>query len=346
MNIAFPAVPRSRAIAASGLALGAAFAVGFLVIAFSGGDPGRAAGALVYGAFGTRTNAAGTLIKSVPLLLTGLSVALAFRVGLFNIGGEGQLYVGALAAAALGAADLGLPRIVHLPLVLIAALVAGGLWGAIPGWLRASRGVHEVINTIMLNYVAIQATDYLVNGPLNAGGYAVKTKPLVAPAKLPSLWDVPPISVSWGIVIATVACLAGAWLLFHTPLGYELRAVGHNPEAAEATGIRPGSRIVIGMILAGAAAGLAGALEITGVHHTMYAQFSPGYGFDGIAVALLARNHPVGILPAALLFGALRTADRWLQLSTGVARDIVVIIQAVALLAVGIQSTLTRRRTS
>ncbi len=325
-------------------ALAAAFVVGFALIAVSGGDPGRAASALFYGAFGTPTNVAGVLIKTVPLLLTGLSVAVAFRVGLFNIGGEGQLYVGALVAAALGALDLGLPRIIHLPVVLLAASLGGGLWGAIPGWLRARRGVHEVINTIMLNYIAIQATDYLVTGPLNAGAYATKTRPLVDTAVLPSLWTVQPTPVSVGILLALIVCGLAAWWLFLTPSGTEFRAVGLNRNAARAAGIRDARHLVLGMTLAGGLAGLAGSLEVTGVHYTLYAQFSPGYGFDGIAVALIARNHPLAVIPAALLFGSLRTADRWLQLVAGVPRDMVIIIQAVAVLGVGLQTVLTRRR--
>lgn len=331
--------------AASSLAvLAVAFTAGAALVALSGGHPAKAGAALVYGAFGTSSHIAGVIVKTVPLLLTGLSVAVAFRVGLFNIGGEGQLYVGALAAAALGALDLGLPRVIHLPVVLLGASLAGGLWGAIPGWLRARRGVHEVINTIMLNYIAIQAVDYLVTGPLNAGEYATKTNPVVPTATMPDLWTIAPTSVSWGIVIALAVCGGAAWWLFRTPGGIEFRAVGLNLKAARAAGIRDARKMVAGMAIAGGLAGLAGCLEVVGVHHTLYAQFSPGYGFDGIAVALLAKNHPLAVIPAAFLFGSLRTADRWLQLVAGVPRDIVIIIQAIAVLGVGIQTVLSRRR--
>ena len=336
-------VTRIRQIAPSVGVLAVAFAVGCAFVALSGGNPFHAGAVLLYGALGTSGNIAGVIVKSVPLILTGLSVAVAFRVGLFNIGGEGQLYAGALVSAALGATDLGLPSFIHLPAVLLAALAAGTVWGVIPGWLKARRGVHEVINTIMLNYIAIQTVDYLVSGPLNAGGYATRTHPIVPAATMPELWSVEPVPVSWGVVVALAACAATAWWLFNTAGGVEFRAVGLNPKASRAVGIADTRKMILGMGLAGGLAGLAGGLEVVGLHHTLYAQFSPGYGFDGIAVALLAQSHPVAIIPVAVLFGALRTADRWLQLVAGVPRDIVIIIQGVAVLGVGLQTALTRR---
>ncbi len=321
-----------------------ALGLGLGVVLLSGGNPWLVLKTLAYGAFGTKTSLAGTLVKTVPLLLTGLSVALAFRAGLFNIGGEGQLYVGAITAAWLGGLHLNLPAGLYLPLVLGASVVAGGAWGAVPGWLRARRGVHEVINTILMNHIAIQATDYLVNGPLRANDYAARTREIASQSTLSILWQVPPTSVSWGLPLALAACGLSAWMLFRTPSGFEIRAVGQGPEAAEAAGI-PTRRILVGsMALAGGLSGLAGGLEICGVHHKFYAQFSSGYGFDGIAVALLAQNHPLAVIPAAFFFGALRTADRWLQLDAGVPRDLVVIIQALAILAVGAQSGIARLR--
>ena len=332
--------PKALLNAARALAL--ALGLGLVVVLLSGGSPSTVLRALVYGAFGTRMNVAGTLVKTVPLLLTGLSVALAFRVGLFNIGGEGQLYVGALSAAWLGGLGLGLPHALYVPLVLAAAAAAGAVWGAVPGWLKARRGVHEVINTIMMNHIAIQTTDYLVNGPLKAAEYAARTRDIAPQAALPLLWRAPPIDVSWGIVLALIVCVSSAWLLFRTASGYEIRAVGLGPAAAETAGIPTGRVLVWTMALSGGLAGLAGGLEICGVHHSFYAQFSPGYGFDGIAVALLAHNHPLAVIPAAFLFGALRTADRWLQLAAGVPRDLVIIIQAAAIFAVGTQGVLAR----
>ena len=323
--------------------LTAAVLVGLVIVVLGGGNPAAAVSAIVYGSVGTPVNLAGTLVKTVPLLLTGLSVAIAFRAGLFNIGGEGQLYAGAVAAAWLGAMDLGLPRLLHLVLVFVSAGVFGGLWGGIAGWLKARRGVHEVINTIMLNYIAIYASDYLIRGPLSAGRHTTRTRDIVHEASLPVIWEAPPMQVSWGIIIALLLCAACAWMLFRTPFGFDFRTVGKNTDAADTVGIRSGRIVVIAMVLAGGFAGIAGCIEITGVHHTMYAQFSPGYGFDGIAVALLGRSHPVAIIPAAFLFGGLRTADRWLQLSAGVPRDIVIIIQAIAILAVGLKTARAKR---
>ena len=321
------------------IALGA----GLLTAGLTGGDPALVVQALIHGAFGTEANIAGTLSKSVPLMLTGLSVAIAFRTGLFNIGGEGQLYAGALAAAWLGGLGLDLSPYLYLPIVILAGSIAGGIMGFIPGWLKARRGVHEVINTIMLNYIAIQTADFLVNGPLSSEVYSSRTKALASEATLPVLWRVPPSNLSMGILIAVVLCVGLGWMLFRTAAGFQIRATGLGPETSDLVGIPTKRVIIYTMSLAGGLSGLAGALEICGVHHTMYAQFSPGYGFDGIAVALLARNNPLAVIPAALLFGALRTADRWLQLSADVPRDLVIIIQAVTILAVARQQVLQRR---
>lgn len=316
----------------------AALIVGLAIVAATGGSPIETLRALAYGAFGNSVNLSSTLVKSVPLALTGLSVALAFRAGLFNIGGEGQLYVGAAGAAWIGAMDLGLPSVIHLPLTVCVGSLFGAVWGGIAGWLKATRGVHEVINTIMLNYIAIYGVDYLVRGPLGSETHTARTADISEASRLPVLWEAPPIEVSCGIIIAMVLCVGCWWMLFRMPIGFDIRAVGQNPDAADSVGISSRRVTVLAMTLAGAITGVAGCLEITGVHHTLYAQFSPGYGFDGIAVALLGRSHPIAVIPAALLFGALRTADRWLQLSAGVPKDIVIIIQAVAILAVGLKS--------
>jgi len=325
-------------------ALGIALVVGLLIAAASGGNPLSVLLALAKGAFGSPGAIASTLVKSTPLMLTGLAVAIPFRAGLFNIGGEGQLYIGAMAAVWVGTAS-SLPWLLHIPATLVSGVAAGAAWGAVPGWLKARRSVHEVINTIMLNYVAIQVTDYLVTGPLRGGDYAARTDYIAATAHLPVLWDVPPTSVSLGLPLALLACAVCFGFLYWTVPGVEIRAVGEGPRASELAGISVSRSLVLSMALSGGLAGLAGAIEVTGLHHTFYAQFSPGYGFDGIAVALLARNHPLGVIPTALLFGALRTADRWLQLGAGVPKDLIVIIQAVAVIAVGAQGAFARLTT-
>lgn len=331
--------PVYRSFSALAIALG----VGLLIAAFVGADPLLVLQTLAHGAFGTRSNLIGTLIKSVPLMITGLSVAIAFRCGLFNIGGEGQLYAGALAAAWLGTLHLGLPTYLYLPTVIIASVAAGGLVGFIPGWLKARKGVHEVINTIMLNYIVIQTVDYFVNGPLKSDDRAARTDDIAREATLPVLWRIPPYELSLAILIAIALCFILAWMLYRTVSGFQIRATGLGPDASALAGI-PTQRIIIStMTLAGGLSGIAGALEICGVHHTLYAQFSPGYGFDGIAVALLARNNPLAVIPAALLFGALRNADRWLQLAANVPRDLVIIIQAVTIFTVAKQETFWRR---
>jgi ABC-type uncharacterized transport system permease subunit len=332
-----PPGPLRSLIESTGI-LAVALTVGLIIVALTGGDPVATVHALVYGSVGTLANFSSTVVKTVPLLLTGLSVSLAFRAGLFNIGGEGQLYVGAAGAAWIGALNYGWPAALHIPLTVAAGCVLGAVWGGIAGWLKASRGVHEVINTIMMNYIAIYAVDYLVRGPLGSDTHVARTADVAPSARLPVVWSVPPVDVSIGFLLVGALCFAVWWALFRTPFGFDFRAVGQNPRAADTAGISSRRITIIAMAAAGAIAGLAGCLEILGVHHTLYAQFSPGYGFDGIAVALLGRSHPIAIIPAAFLFGALRTADRWLQLSAGVPKEIVIIIQAVAILAVGLKS--------
>jgi ABC-type uncharacterized transport system permease subunit len=280
------------------------------------------------GAFGSGSSFTLTLIKTTPLILTGLSVALGFRAGLFNIGAEGQLYMGGIIAAYLGVALRGLPSGLHISLCLICGFLLGAFWGFIPGWLKAKRGVHEVINTIMLNYIAIYITAALVRGPLSSGTYALRTSEINESAFLPVLWQKGPNALSWGFILALLCSLALFVFLFRTVWGYEIRAVGFNPDAAKRSGISVPNNIILTMSLCGGLAGLAGAIEVTGLHHCFYGQFSPGYGYDGIAVALLAKNHPLGVLVTALFFGALRSSDRLLQLEGGIPKDIIIIIQA------------------
>jgi simple sugar transport system permease protein len=325
------------------LSLALALAIGALFIVASGRDPLHAYGALVSGAVGGGTlqlaayNTSETIVGAIPLVFAAVSVAIAFRTGLFNIGAEGQLLVGALAAGAVGVSFAGSPGIVLLPLTLASAAAAGALYGAIPGALKAWRGAHEVITTIMLNYVAIFLMHWLLqNGPMTgpaALGTPASAKigdgailPVILPAEL-----VPFSRLHAGAVIA-VAVLIGFWaLMWKTPLGYELRTVGFSPRAAAQAGIDPRLRTVVVMAIAGAVAGIGGAVQIQGVLYRVFDGFSPGYGFEAIAVALLGKNSPVGIALAALLFGGFGHGGALMQSEAQVSAHIVNVIEALVL---------------
>jgi ABC-type uncharacterized transport system permease subunit len=274
--------------------------------------------------------------KAALLALTGLSVAVAFRVGLFNIGAQGQLIVGALCAAVVGA-GLSLPSSVHLPLALLAAALTGAGWALLPALLKVYRGVHEVISTIMLNWVAVSLVEsWLVTGPLAAGaqGGASRsgTEEILATAQLPRLLgELSRLHLGFPLAVLLVG---GVWLwLFRTTSGYETRAVGLSPEAARAAGIPVERKVVEGMALAGALSGLAGAVLVLGTELKYPATLGAPYGFDGIAIALIGQSHPVGVGLTALFFGVLRAGGTRLQL-LGVHRSFPELIQGLALLFV------------
>jgi general nucleoside transport system permease protein len=273
-----------------------------------------------------------TLVSTTPLIFTGLSVALAFRAGLFNIGAEGQLYVGALLAAIVGFSVTGLPGFIHLPLALLAGFVGGALWGFIPGILKARTGAHEVIVTIMLNFVAYNLINWALKTDLvQREGRPDPISKIIEPsAALPPI--IPGLRADWGIIVALAAAFAVWWLLFRSTKGFEFRAVGFNPRAARYAGMSISWSIVLSMAIAGGPAGLAGTGVILGGLRTVTPGFSPGYGFDGIVVALVGSNRPLGVVAAALLFGALRAGATPMQSATGTPIDIVVIIQALVIM--------------
>lgn len=288
--------------------------------------------ALFLGSFGSLYAVSETFTSAAPLILCGLGLALGFRAGLFNIGAEGQLILGGIAAVAVGFMFTGLPIWIHLPLALIAAAIAGAFWAAIAGWLKAATGAHEVITTIMLNFVAFRLTDYLLrNPPIQKQG---RTDPIsesvLASAQLPKLLAGldPSLRIHFGIFIAFAAVAVVYWLLFRSTIGFEFRASGANPDAARYAGMRSGLIIVLVMACAGALAGLAGANQVLGVLGRASPNFSAGIGFDAIAVALLGRSHPVGVLLAGILFGALQAGGRQMQVNAGVSIDLIAIIQA------------------
>lgn len=272
-----------------------------------------------------------SLLQATPYIFAGLAVALGFRVGLFNIGAEGQIFVGALGTVWVATSLKGLPTIIHVPLALLGGAITGGIWGMIPGWLKAKTGAHEVINTIMMNYIAFRLSEYLLNGILRDPH---KSTPISAPieksAWLPRFFE-DPNRFHAGFFIALLMAFLVYWLLFKTSWGFELRTVGLNPNAARYAGMNIVRSTVITMFLSGALAGMAGANEVLGVNHNLAVAFSSGYGFDSIALALLGNSHPLGVVLAALLFGFLRNGAIQMQLTAGIPIDIISVLQALIL---------------
>jgi len=313
------------------LALCAALLVNAAIILAAGHSPWLALTAVVDGAFGSVDSLSEVAVKSCPLLLTGLAIAVSFQAGVWNIGAEGQLLIGALAMAALGPRGAALPAWCTLGVDLLAAALCGALWAGIAGQLKLRRNVNEVISTIMLNFIALAVISYLVQGPLmEAGGRYPQTDAILATAWLPRL--APPLRVHLGVVIALVAAAALQVLLYRTVAGYEMRAAGANPQAARLAGINVGGRLLLALMVSGGLAGLAGAIEVSAVTRRLYEHFSPGWGFTAIAVGLLGRLSPAGVILAAVFFGALDAGSNSMQRVAGVSSVLVSIIQATVIL--------------
>jgi ABC-type uncharacterized transport system permease subunit len=311
------------------LALSAALIA--LIVRALGAAPLVVFAALWEGAFGNWLATTDTLVKTTPLVFTGLAVAIAFRGALWNIGAEGQLLVGALAAGALGLALDGWPRPLAVGVVLLAGAAGGALWSGICGWLRERRAVNEVISTIMLNFVAVQLLSYAVHGPLIEPSRSYPKSGPIAPAA--ELWMfAPPSRLNAGMILAVALALI-AWLwLFHSRSGFELRAMGRNRRVAAFFGI-PVARLGIAtMALSGALAGLGGAVQVSAITHRLYESFSPGWGYEAIAVALVARLNPLGVMLTALLFGALDNGAQAMQRGQGVSPVLVQVIQGMVIL--------------
>jgi len=319
-----------RALALAGLAL----VLLVLLLTLTGQRTGDALRALVNGAGGSwYAMTSVTLVRAIPLVLAGLSVSLAFRAGILNIGVEGQLLAGAAAAtfAALAAPTLGAAAV---PLILMVGALAGAFWAGIAALLRRKFGVLEVISTIMLNYVALHTVGYLVRGPLQEPTRVYpQSFTIDARAQLPVL--IPGTRLHWGLVIALVLAFALWWWLRDRAAGFRLRAVGLNARAAFSAGRIDVDRTTMGAFLvSGAIAGVAGATELTGVTYSLYENFSPGYGYTAIAVALLARLHPLSVLVTALLFGALEAGASAMQRDAGVPSVLVQVVEALLILLV------------
>lgn len=303
--------------------------VGSLFLSLNGYNPFVAFREILIGAFGNRYAIAETLVKTTPLILTGLSVAVAFQAGLFNIGAEGQLLVGALAAAMVASFDLGLPGVLHATLALLTAAVIGGLWGGLAGFIKLRFGAHEVIVTIMLNYIAFLLTSYLVNYPWKAEGMVPQTNPVIASAALPHL--IRGSQLSTGLFIALGVVIVVSILFRSTLAGYEMKAVGFNPHASSTGGINTATMGVLSMLIAGAVAGIGGGIEILGVHGRFIQGFSPGFGYDGIAVSVLVNSNPALVPLSSVLFGILRAGGAYLERNTQIPGDFTTVIQGLVI---------------
>ncbi len=313
------------------VAVAAALAAGAVFIAAIGEKPLEIYGLLASQAFGTGYGIGQTLFRATPLLFTGLAVALGFRAGLFNIGVEGQMYLGGFAAGLAGT-YLHAPAPLALPAALLAAALAGGVWGAVPGVLKARFGAHEVINTIMLNFVAFALVSWAGRGLFETA--TVRTRTIAAAAELPRLDALAPAlrgsPVNASLLLGLLVAAGIGVLLFRTRIGYELRAVGFNPSAAEFGGVRAGPAQALALTLSGVVAGLGGTSFVLGYKHYFELGFTGGAGFIGIAVALLGRNHPFGVLVAALFFGALSYGG--LVVNQRVPRELVEVLTALVIL--------------
>jgi simple sugar transport system permease protein len=283
-------------------------------------------------------NLIATVIRSTPFLLAGLAVALGFKAGLFNIGAEGQLYAGALLAVWIGfvPALADLPAVFHIPLAVAGGILGGMIWGAIPGFLKAKTGAHEVINTIMMNHIAIRLADWLIKSRdplilLDTTASVPRTPYIAVTAEYPRLGGTP---LHLGILISLGAVALVWWFLYRTTLGFELRTVGANPSAAKYAGMSVTRNLVLAMAFSGGLAGLAGAGEVLGVQRNLPPAFFAGVGFDSIAIALLAKTNPIAMIPAAFLWGGLLNGAGLMQIRADISIDLVKIIQALIVMFV------------
>jgi ABC-type uncharacterized transport system permease subunit len=329
-----------------------AFVVGGIIILLIKDNPFETYRILLANSFGSAKDIGYTLFYATPLIFTGLAVAVAFRCGLFNIGAEGQLYVASFATAWVGIKFGGtivgdvdwswtsLPGFLLVPLCILAAMIAGGIWGAIPGILRAKFGSSEVINTIMLNFIGIALVSYFTQYHFKNPGPILETAPIGKAAWIPQLHEyvsfIPPdVPLNFAFLIAVLMCFVVYVFLWKTKWGFELRAVGQNASAAEYGGISPGKQIITAMTFSGALAGMVAINEVLGYRHNYYDGFSAELGFLGIAVALLGRNHPLGVFVAAVFFAILMRGEIFVDAFTRyVSKDIGLILQAITILFV------------
>ena len=329
----------------------AALAVGAVVLLALGANPIEAYGALVEGAFGSGNALAETAVKAVPLLLVGLGICISFRANVINIGGEGQMILGALMGTVVGLALTGAPGWLVIPLALVAGFAGGALWGAIPGALKAYFGVNEILSTVMMNAIAVQIMNYLLRGPLIDPAQAElaskipQTAPLDVAFRLPRLV---PTRLHLGAAIAIGLAILVYILLWRTTLGYRIRAVGQNPDASRYGGIRVRRQVVIALLLSGAFAGLAGVIQVYGLNYRMITDgsatgFTGSAGFNGIVAALFGQLHPIGTIPASFFFGALLVGANSLQRAMQVPSSFIIALNGLVVVFV-VSSDIWRRR--
>ena len=320
------------------LAVLSALIIGAVIIVLTDGFGAviPAYSALFRGAFAGWNSISETLLVATPLILAGLSVAVGLQAGLFNIGAEGQMTIGGLTAVIVGFSFEGIPWMIHLPMAILAGFLGGALWGFIPGVLRAKTGAHEVITTIMLNFIAYRTLDYMLKLPFiqKEGRFDPVSEDVLASARFPRILDWLPVEnasrlrLHLGFIVALAVAWLIYWLLYRSTIGFEFRAVGANPNAAKYGGIGVATVIIAVMALAGGLSGLAGANETLGVVGRGVPGFTAQIGFDAIALALLGRSHPGGVVLSAILFGALRAGGRAMQAQSDVGIDLIVVIQA------------------
>lgn len=316
---------------------------GSILILLVGESPTRVFMTLIDGAFGSPERIAGSLLQSTPIIMAGVAACIAFRGGLFNIGVEGQLYLGGFAAAWVGF-SLDLSPMLHVLVGLIAGMLAGGAWIAIPAYFRARFGTNEVVSTILSNYVAILLTSYLTIVVFKRPGGWSETEPIAQSAHLPQLVEFS--RVNYGLFIAIAAAIGLHLFLSRTSAGYGMNAMGRSKDFAEYGGVSIRRNTFLILLASGAAGGLAGGIETLGVHHRFMEGFAPGFGFDGVIAALLANGHPIGTVGTALFFGALRSGSLLIEVDTNASREIITVFQAIIILCVSAQILLRGRRDS
>lgn len=323
------------------LTIAAALVASIPMIWIGGSDLWRTAGALFGGALGSGPAIAETLVQMVPLLIAGLAVALAFHASLFNIGVEGQLVFGGLVAGIVGA-SLEMPPTLLMVVCILAGMTGGALFALIPALLKAYRGAHEVVTTIMMNFVAVAICEYAVSptGPFVATDQPSATERIPDGTRLPIIWDGTRLHA--GLLVALAAVIVVMWALYRTPAGFRLRLMGANHGAARAFGVSIERVTILAMLASGALAGLAGAVQVLGVFGRFYAGFSPGYGFDAIAVALLGALSPIGVIASAFFFAVLHAGSVPLQAIAGISREMVGVVSGLVVAFVAAQPAALR----